>query len=344
MIVKIDIPDAKGAIKKPIIPVIMLAFVIVIGTIGYYLIWLDEGASIIDALFMVAITITTVGYGEVLPLDDTGHLFTIIISFLGIGSLFYMFGVIMENLFIYQTLNIRGRKKMLKKIKQMQDHYVVVGFGRVGTLTAFELKERGEEFVVIDTKININHSYFSEDEVIGLEGDATEDETLEAAGVDRAKGLIVATGNAAVTTFVVISARQMNPNLNIVARADDEPVIKKLEKAGADRVVNPYAAGGYKLASIAVNPSIVDFFDSGLKKNNKGFNLEMIEIPQGCSFINKNLKELDLRKNTGVTVVSIIDLNGEFIIPNGEYVFKGGEKILSAGNINQLQSVEKMLY
>lgn len=344
MIVKIDIPDAKGAIKKPIIPAIMLAFVIVIGTIGYYLIWLDEGASIIDALFMVAITITTVGYGEVLPLDDTGHLFTIIISFLGIGSLFYMFGVIMENLFIYQTLNIRGRKKMLKKIKQMQDHYVVVGFGRVGTLTAFELKERGEEFVVIDTKININHSYFSEDEVIGLEGDATEDETLEAAGVDRAKGLIVATGNAAVTTFVVISARQMNPNLNIVARADDEPVIKKLEKAGADRVVNPYAAGGYKLASIAVNPSIVDFFDSGLKKNNKGFNLEMIEIPQGCSFINKNLKELDLRKNTGVTVVSIIDLNGEFIIPNGEYVFKGGEKILSAGNINQLQSVEKMLY
>ena len=344
MIVKIDIPETKSVIKKPIIPAIMLGFVIVVGTIGYYLIWLDEGASIVDALFMVAITITTVGYGEVLPLDDTGHLFTIIISFLGIGSLFYMFGVIMENLFIYQTLNIRGRKRMLKKIQQMQGHYVVVGFGRVGTLTAFELKERGEDFVVVDTKINVNHNYFNEDEILALEGDATEDETLEAAGVQRAKGLIVATGNSAVTTFVVISARQMNPELNIVARADDEPVIKKLEKAGANRVVNPYAAGGYKLASIAVNPSIVDFFDSGLKKNNEGFNLEMIEIPTKSAFVNKNLKELDLRKKTGVTVVSIINHSGDFIIPNGEYVFKGGEKILSAGNLSQLQNVEKLLY
>ena len=342
MVIKIDQPDSGKLIKKPIIPALMLLSVIIIGTIGYYFFFQGEDRSLVDAFYMVAITITTVGFTEVIELDKGGRLFTIIISFLGIGSLFYMFGVIMENFFIYQQLNVRGRKKMLSKIKDMEDHYIIVGFGRVGTLTASELRLRNEEFVVIDTKIDTKHSTFEENEIIAIEGDATEDETLMAAGIEKAKGLIVATGNAAVTVFVVISARAMNPNLNIVARSDEESSNFKLIKAGANRIVNPYQAGGYKLASVAVNPAVVDFFDSG--SHAKGFNLEMIEVPEGSNFIGKDMKELDLRNKTGVTVVAIVDSRGEIKIPDGTYKIKIKDKLMAAGTIKQLQEIEKIIY
>ena len=318
----------------------MLVSIIIIGVFGYMIIWRDHGVTFVEALYMVAITITTLGYKEVMPLDDVGKVFTLFIAFGGIGSLFYIFSIAMENLFTIQNLNLRGRKKLKKKIDNMKDHFIIVGFGRVGTLAAYELKQRNENFVVIAQDIKENHTYFAEGELIYVEGDASEDEILISAGVERAKGIIVTTGNSAVTAFVVLSAKYLNPKLNIIARADDDGVAAKLKKAGASRIVNPYSAGGYKLASLAVNPNIVDFFESNLQNGISNLNMEMIKIPNSSFWIGKSLKELEVRNLYNVNIIGISRNNDNLHVPNADFKFQSGDKVLIMGEISQIQKLE----
>jgi len=239
-----------------------------VGSIGFYVIGGDLW-SWIDSLYMTIITLTTVGFHEIYPLDDTGRLFTIFISVIGIASLFYVFTTLMEDLFILQLHQYRKKKKMIKEIDKLSNHIIVVGFGRVGQLVARDLYETTHEFVVIDND-------FAEDDVFDLKkkiytimGDATADETLILAGVKRAKTMIIATSNPATTVFVTLSAKVLNPDIFIVTRSDDYTEIDKLKRAGADRVVHPYAIGGQRLVALAINPNVVDFFaTSFLKKTN----------------------------------------------------------------------------
>jgi voltage-gated potassium channel len=343
MILKAKISDSDKQIKKPYIPFFMLISIIIIGIIGYMIIWKDNGVTFVEALYMVAITITTLGYKEVMPLGDVGKVFTLFIAFGGIGSLFYIFSIAMENLFTIQNLNLRGRKKLRKKIEQMSGHYIIVGFGRVGTLAAYELKQRKEDFVVIARDIKENHNYFSANEIMFIEGDASEDEILQSAGVERAKGIIVATGNSAVTAFVVLSAKSLNPKLNIVARADDDTVGAKLKKAGASRIVNPYSAGGYKLASLAVNPNIVDFFESNIKGEDSGFNMEIIQISDSSPWIGKGLRDLDARNVFKVNIIGFSRGKEKLTVPSADYRFQLGDKILSVGDSDKLQVFESII-
>ena len=341
MILKAKISNSDKQIKKPYIPFFMLVSIIIIGVIGYMIIWRDHGVTFVEALYMVAITITTLGYKEVMPLNDVGKVFTLFIAFGGIGSLFYIFSIAMENLFTIQNLNLRGRKKLRKKIDEMSGHYIIVGFGRVGTLAAFELKKRDEDFVVVDQDIKENHALFSDNEMIFIEGDASEDEVLQSAGVKKARGIIIATGNSAVTAFVVLSAKYLNPKLNIIARADDDRVAAKLKKAGASRIVNPYSAGGYKLASLAVNPNIVDFFDSnfqGVGKSN--FNMEMIQIPSSSEWIDKSIKELNIRNIYEVNIIGVSRSGENLHVPSVDFKFQPGDKVLIVGELRQIQNLE----
>ncbi len=335
--------DHSSQIKKPFLPFILLVSVIIIGVVGYLIIWDKEGVSVVEALYMVAITITTLGFKEVMPLGDGGKVFTIFIMFGGIGSLFYIFSIAMENLFAIQKLNLRGMQRLRKKINNMSGHFIIVGFGRVGALAAYELKRRGESYVVIDKNVKENHKYFSDDELIFIEGDASEDEILMSAGVERAKGMIVAIGNSAVTAFVVLSAKSLNPKLNIIARSDDDAVAAKLKKAGASQIVNPYTAGGYKLASLAVNPNIVDFFDSNPRDGDSGFNMEMIQISDSSNWLGLSLKELDVRNKYGVNIIGISREDQRLSVPSPDFRFELGDKVLAVGNIGQLQNLESII-
>jgi len=334
--------EFKVVVEKPLIPTLLIIVVSVFGTAGYYIIWYDEGVTILDALYMVMITITTIGFQEVLPLTSpTSKIFTMFVALVGISSLFYLFSNIMENLFLYQTMNIRGRKKMKKYLQEINDHFIIVGYGRVGRLAAYELLARNQKFVVIDSEISDSSLKEKENDFHIIQGDATEDDILKLAGIERAKSIIVATAKAEVTVFVVLSAKELNPKLNVVARADDESDINKLKKAGADKVVNPYAAGGYQLASLASNQAVVGFYDTSLKEGKEDFIIEKVSLSKNSTWIGKTLKDLDVRKKCGTSIIRVIRKYESVLNPEGNFIFKADDQIVAVGNHRQLQRLEE---
>jgi voltage-gated potassium channel len=329
-------------LKKPIVPTVILLLVVVIGTIGYDILWKDTNSTIIDEIYMTLITITTVGYSEVYPLNTAGRIFTIFISLLGIGSLFYILSVIMENLVIIQLANLRGKKKMMKQIEKLEDHIIIVGYGRVGRTAANELKERDEQFVVIDNDIADRAEELAGDDILTIEGDGAEDSVLLGAGIERARGMVVTTAHSSTTVFVVLSAKVLNPNLFIVARSDEESAIEKLQRAGADRIVNPYSIGGQRLARVMVNPNMFDFIESSLGPGENALNLEKILLPEDCKWIGKSLKELDVRRHSGATILAVIRAGKPIINPDGNFRIEERDQLIALGDKDQLEQLEKL--
>lgn len=322
-------------IKKPYLPLFLLVIIVIGGTIGYDLIWTETDSNIIDALYMTIITITTVGYAEVFPLGTTGRIFTMIISVLGIGSLFYLLSIFMENLFIFQLLNIRGRKKVKRKLEKLENHIVVVGYGRVGQLAIQELIDRELQFVIIDKEIPDELKNL--ENVISIEGDATEDEILSSANIETAKSLIVAAADASTNLFIVLSARELNENIFIISRSDNALLEKKLIRAGADRTLNPYSAGGQKMANIAINPQIMDFIDSNLGTKDGDFlKIEQFELSENNDWNGKTLKELDIRQKAGVTIIGVIRDNDTNLNPFGDFEIKSKDQLVAIGTKDQL--------
>ena len=179
--------------KIPILPAAFLLLVIIVGTIGYYILWYDTHSTFIDALYMTLITIMTIGYKEVYPLNDAGRIFTIIIGIGGIGSLFYMLTIFMENLFIIQLQNYQGKKKIMKRLKGLENHLILAGHGRVGKLAAKEIAHHNQQCVIIDGIFEDDISNNVKEQIFKLRGDATQDEILLKAGIKKAKSMIVAT-------------------------------------------------------------------------------------------------------------------------------------------------------
>jgi voltage-gated potassium channel len=329
--------------KRPILPISILLAVLVVGTIGYRILWYDIDSTLIDALYMTVVTITTVGYAEIHPLDDVGRIFTIIISIAGIGSLFYVLSVIMENLFMYQLKNYRGKKKMLKKIQNLKDHIIVVGFGRVGRLAAEELEAQGETFVIIDENFEEDAHLRADKNMITVRGDATDDVILERAGIDKARGLIIASGSSATNVFVTLSAKVLNPDIFIVSRSDEHNDTEKLRRAGADRIVNPYSIGGQRLANLMINTNVVDFFQANLGAEGDKLNIENVRLPNSCHFFGKSLIELNLRAKTGVTVLAVVRKGKAHINPDGDLKIEKGDQLVVVGSTEQLASFSNLI-
>lgn len=333
--------ELKPVTKKPILPGIVVLSVIIVGTFGYWWLWRESNAGIIDALYMTWITIATIGYMEVHPLDNTGHIFTILISIAGISSLFYILSVFMENLFILQLHNYRGKKKKMKEIEKYENHIIIIGYGRVGQLAAKVLLERGEKFVVVDDD-------FVEEDVVHLKhnllriiGDATEDSVLIKAGIKKARGIIVATGNSATTVFVVLSAKVLNPDIFIVARADEDTDKEKLKRAGANRVVNPYSIGGQRMANLMVNQHIVDFLETSFGVGTGHLKIENMLIPEKCKWADKTFSEIDLRKKYGVSILAVVRNGKPITNPGGNFKIKGADQFIIMGTEDELKMVEK---
>ena len=330
-------------LKQPILPFIILLSVLILGTLSYYILWEDTGGTFIDALYMTIITITTVGFMEVHPLDSIGRLLTIFISLLGIGSLFYILMVIMENLFIIQLQNIRGKKKMQKKIEMLENHIILVGFGRVGKLTAAELSNQQIDFVVIDEKFDeLTNDKFN-NKFLTVTGDAAEDNVLKKAGIERASGIIVTTANPATTVFVVLTAKVLNPNIFIVARADEDNDVQKLIRAGADRIVNPYQIGGQRLANLMIKPNVIDFFETSFGSKEFNLTIENMELPADSPLIAKTLSETEIRKNSGATILAIVRNDKPYINPDADFILQCNDQLVSFGSREQLKKLEMMV-
>lgn len=289
---------------------------------------------------MTLITITTIGYGEVYPLDNYGRIFTIFISIGGIGSLFYLLSIFMENLFILQMKNYQGKKRIMKNIKDLKDHIILAGHGRVGKLAAREIVQHKEKCVVIDDDFEEELSEGENKKVFTLKGDATQDEVLLKAGIKRAKSMIVATANSATTVFVVLTARVLNPDLYIVARVDNNSDQEKLIRAGANKVVNPYSIGGQRLANLVVNPNVIDFFETSFGPEETNLSIEKINLPKDCVWKDQTLIEIDFRKKVGVTILAVVRNGKPIVNPDGNFRIRENDQLIAMGTKNDLAKLE----
>ena len=323
-------------------PLTLVLTVVAIGTLGYHWLWQGVGGTWMDALFMTVTTITTIGYGEIKPLDTAGRLFTIVLAVTGIGSLFYTLGVIMEYLVAVRLADPLGRRRMERRIGELTEHVIVAGMGRVGRQAALELHEAATPFVVVDpSEAAIEHA--AERGYLALLGDATEDEVLERAGIARARGLIVTTNSDATNVYVVLSARVLNPALHIVSRAADEAGVTKLGRAGANRAVSPYAIGGHRLAHLMLSPAVVDFFETAMRRGNDTLNIEDLAMGQDSPSLGQTLDTLDVRRATGATVLVVIREGNPVVSPPGDLALAAGDRLLALGTGDQLRRLEKLI-
>jgi voltage-gated potassium channel len=316
--------------------------VLVVGTVGYAWLWRASGGTWLDALYMTVITITTVGYREVQPLDGAGQIFTMVIAVTGVGSLFYTLGVVMEYLVTVRLADPAGRRKMERHIEGLHGHVILAGLGRVGRQAADELAQAKVAFVVVDPSPHAIR-LAGERGYLALQADAAEDEVLEQAGIRRARGLIATAANDATNMYIVLSARVLNPSLYIVSRAVDEASVAKLIRAGANRAISPYAIGGHRLAHLIVNPTVVDFFETALRRGNEALNIEDLAVATDSPAAGRTLEAMDIRQATGATVLAVLRDGSPLVNPAGDLELRSGDQLLALGTAEQLERLERLI-
>jgi voltage-gated potassium channel len=309
-----------------------LGLVILAGTVGYLLL----GFAPLDALYQTVTTVSTVGFREVEPLDGVGQVFTITLILAGVGSAFYAFGVLVETVLEGRINELLGRRRMERSIASLQDHVIICGWGRVGRWIAAECVDAGRALVVVER---------DEERVLDIAfpavvGDATDDDVLRRAGIERASSLVAAADNDAANSFIALSARSLNPGLFIVARTRGVDNEAKLLRAGADRVVNPQSIGGSRMAAFVLRPHVAEFLDVVMHERTLEFRLEEVAVTAGSPVAGVSLRDSHLRDRTGALVLALRDPDGTFQTnPTPDERIEPGHVIIAIGTQDELDAL-----
>lgn len=313
----------------------MFVAVLVIGTVGYRLF----GMTWVDAVYQTVTTVTTVGFRELKPFGDREKLFTLAIVLTGVSSALYTLTLVMQSVVEGQIREFVGRRRMDKRIADMQDHVIVCGWGRVGKAVAHELVRSGCSVVVVD----IDPMRLVDVPYPTIVGDVTLDATLRAAGVERARSLVAALQADAENLFVTLSSRAINPSLFIVARARADESIDKLSRAGADRVVNPQELGAARMASFVVQPNVAEFVDVVMHERSMDFRMQEVELTAGSRVAGVSLRNANLRQEAGVLVLAVRGDDGAFTAnPDPDLILHAGNVIIAVGTDDALSLLEKV--
>lgn len=300
--------------------------------------------SWIDAIYMTVITVATVGYGEVRPLDPGEKMFTSVLILASVFILGYAFSVITEHIFSKNNIGNLREKKVQKKIKLMKNHVVVCGYGRNGKQAVQKLLAYKQPFVIIELNEEIVDRY-SEDHLLFIHGNASEDEVLKKAGIEKASTLICALPRDADNLFIVLSARQINPKLKIISRATEESSYQKLKLAGADNVIMPDKIGGDHMASLVVVPDLVEFLDNlSVSGEHDSINVEQIPFEKICTDGKElAIMDLDLRKRTGCSIIGYKSPDGVYTVnPEPSMILKKDSKLILIGRPNQIEKLKQL--
>jgi voltage-gated potassium channel len=330
-------------IKRRIINILLvLVAVIFSGIAGYMLI---EKWTFIDAIYMTIITLTSVGFGEVRPLSTGGRIFTIFLILGGVGALFYGISVVTEFIIEGGLQNLLRRRNMDKLISGLDNHYIICGAGETGRFAIDEFIKTRNSFIVIEPDIEQLKNVDNLNKLTYLEEDPTKDEVLVRAGIKRAKGLVSALSTDKDNLFVVLSARELNPQLRIVAQAVEQESEPKLLKAGADSVVLPNFIGGLRIASEMIRPTVVAFLDVMIRGRDIALRVEEAGILPGSQFIGQTLGEVEVPKRTGLIVVAIKDsADGRYHYnPGAATRLKQGDVLIVLGSIEQLENLKNLI-
>jgi voltage-gated potassium channel len=314
-----------------------LVGVMLIGTAGYHFI---EGWPWFDGFYMVITTLTTIGYQETHPLSHAGRVFNVFIIFTGVALVFLAIGTLTQALLEFELRNFFGRRRMERDIGRLSGHYIICGAGRVGRSAARELARRPVPFVMIEQNETKATRYGGE--WLTMIGDATQEQTLRDAHIERARGLVAATTTDATNLYIVLTARGLNPKLRIIARASEDDAEKHLLTAGADSVVSPYHFAGQRIAQSFLRPHVVSFLDTAT--THLGIDLEIGEICVGrdSSFAGKTIETSRIRQDRGVIILAIKREQGMRFNPSPEDLIEPGDYLIAMGEPSQLRQLEQM--
>lgn len=329
--------NTNNPVRRLRIILILIGFLIVMGTSGYRLI---EGWSWRESLFMTMITLSTVGYQEVHPLSANGEVFSIVLIGVGVVLVAMLVSSGVQLAVSEQIRNILGRRRMERELNKIRDHEIICGFGRMGQQIVREFRRYNVPHVVIEDNPD-QLPRLNEWKVPHVIGDATEDDVLIQAGVLRAKGLVAVASTDADNIFITLSARGLNPKLRIVARSMREEDEEKLRRAGADKVLSPYIIGGRRMAAAVMNPEVVEFLDLAMHSGNLDLELGEIPVSSQAPFTGKPIHECGIRENTQCQVVALKKKGELFSTPNPQMILEEGDILIIIGNAEQLEAMRR---
>ena len=318
----------------------LLCITVAIGTTGFVLI---EHYSWFDAFYLTLSTITTIGYPEPRPLSHAGKMFNSILIVFGVSAVFLAFGAMTQAIIEFELQGRFGERRKKKMIHQLHDHFIVCGYGRVGRNASLEFQRTGAPFLVIDR--NEQRAAKAESAgMLAIVADATQDDCLRDAGVLRAKGLIAALPSDAENLFIILSAKTLNPRLNVVTRASEEEAGEKLRRAGADTVLTPFSMAGRQLADVLLRPQVVEFMDFARSNIGTGVVMEQVRVTPRAEVTAKTFVELQELRRSGVIVLAIRKQDGGTTFnPPPEFAISAGDVLIVMGERANLQKLEKIL-
>ena len=322
------------------ISIVLSLLILVTGTAGYMII---EDWRFLDAFYMTIITISTVGYREVNQVGDAGRLFTIFLVLIGVGFTFYVMAAVVQFMVEGRVRILMGRRRLDKQIDRLKDHYIVCGYGRIGRVLCRNLQRTPHDLVVIDKNPDLVPA-MDEDGVLYVNGDAADEVNLLKAGITRARGLVAALGTDADNVFLVLSARQLAPELNITARASQEGAKNKLHAAGANSVESPYEMGAASMAHRIMRPTVTNFLDLAFAHSRKDIQMEEIPVSENSRLTNIPLKDSGIRQDFNLIIIAIKKPDGTMLFnPSFEAAFRPDDTVIAVGEEENLQKLEKIL-
>ena len=327
-------------LRRLFIILALSAALLSIGTFGYVVI---EGWRLKDAFYMTVITLATVGYSEVHPLSDPGRIFTMVLLLLGVGFTFYIIGYIVRSLVEGRILMVLGRRSLDWRIKNLKQHFIICGYGRIGRVLSRFLLHKNLPLVIIEQ----NEGRISTMQIDGVPyilGDAEDESILKQAGIDRAKGLLGALGTDAANVVLTLLGRRLNPDLFIVTRASQNETKKTLLAAGADKVISPYDLGARRMAHAVLRPTVIHFLELAFADEGTDIAIEECEVGEGSHLAGVCLRDSQIRQDLNLIVISMRKPDGEMHFnPSAETCLEAGDTLVVVGENRHLQELEKLL-
>lgn len=325
--------------RGPGLGVVLFLVVFVAGSAGYALI---EGWSLWDSAFMTIITVSTVGYGYVHPLSRAGEVWTAFVLIGGVATLYY-------TAFVVMALVVDGRlhqgfeqRRFTRMLDELTGHFIICGYGRIGSTIADEFRRQRVPFVVVDRDPEKVHAIIAGG-ALAVEADASREEVLTRVGIHRARGLIAAVSTDAENVYTVLTARVMRPDLFIIARVESEDAERKLQRAGADRVISPYTLGAIQMAHTALRPAVVDFMRLATSAEHLDLSAEQIELSPASRLVGASIRSAELRQQFGVIVVAIRRAEGHMEFnPSPDARLLAGDQLVLLGSSNQLRELDEV--
>ncbi len=322
--------------------VLGLGLMVVVFLAGLFVFMGVEGWGFIDSFYMVVVTLSTVGFGEVHTLSERARLLTALLIICGVGNFAFIVSSFTRMLVDGHLHNLLRSRKVQNRIDKLENHYIVCGYGRIGTVVVQEILKVSQDVVVVESQPALVEQLKREG-ILHIAGDATNDKLLIDAGLKRAKSIVTALTDEAANVYVTLTARQLNPGISIIARANDASHITRLEFAGADKVVLPHLIGGVRMAHSVLRPTVTDFLDLAVR-GQIDLQLEQLVISETSGFVGRDLKGSDIRKDFDLIIVAIKRATGELVFnPGPKEQLLAGDTLITLGRQTDLQRICELL-